>query len=120
MKKFTYMLVNIALVSVIILAGTAAVKTIEDIRHERVERAKTEYEYKYKETVNFSIEDAGRYNEKNVYKISIYDRETGIIELTEAGAYKYDTARISQDSHAFSFIRFCFRPRRTSLFSAFA
>lgn len=90
MKKFTYMLVNIALVSVIILAGTAAVKTIEDIRHERVERAKTEYEYKYKETVNFSIEDAGRYNEKNVYKISIYDRETGINELTEAWAYKYD------------------------------
>lgn len=51
------------LVSVIALAGTITVKTVEDIQYNRAQRAKAEYEYRYKETTSVSAEDAeSRYN----------------------------------------------------------
>lgn len=84
MKKVTPILVNLMLVSVIALAGTITVKTVEDIQYNRAQRAKVEYEYRYKETASVTVEDTEiRYN------LWIYDRETGKIKHTNAMVYKY-------------------------------
>lgn len=84
MKKLTPTLVNLMLVAVIALAGTITVKTIEDIQYNRTQRAKAEYEYRYKETASVTVEDTEiRYN------LWIYDRETGKIKHTSAVVYKY-------------------------------
>lgn len=84
MKKVTPILVNLMLVSVIALAGTITVKTVEDIQYNRAQRAKVEYEYRYKETASVTVEDT-----ESRYNLWIYDRETGKIKHTNAVAYKY-------------------------------
>lgn len=84
MKKLTPTLVNLMLVSVIALAGTITVKTVEDIQYNRAQRAKVEYEYRYKETASVTVEDT-----ESRYNLWIYDRETGKITHTNAVVYKY-------------------------------
>lgn len=84
MKKLTPTLVNLMLVSVIALAGTITVKTVEDIQYNRAQRAKVEYEYRYKETASVTVEDT-----ESRYNLWIYDRETGKIKHTNAVVYKY-------------------------------
>ena len=84
MKKLTPTLVNLMLVSVIALAGTITVKTVEDIQYNRAQRAKVEYEYRYKETASVTVEDT-----ESRYNLWIYDRETGKITNTNAVVYKY-------------------------------
>ncbi len=79
MKKLTPTLVNLMLVAVIALAGTIVWKTIEDIHYSRTQRAKAEYEYRYKESASISSEKGVSF-----YNLWIYDRETGKIIHTKA------------------------------------
>ena len=90
MKKLTPILVNLMLTAVTILAVTISVKMIEDLQYERLERAKTEYEYRYKETTSVSVENSGEWNEKRRYNLWIYDRETGKIKYTGAWVYNHE------------------------------